>query len=96
LKNKALKFDDGKLRTDLIPPEAMVALAEVLTIGAAKYGDHNWEMGLKKERVIGAMLRHLLAFQLGEKTDPESGLSHLKHALCNAMFLVTYEARGQM
>lgn len=91
----AAKKDDGeKLRFDLIPPEAEKGLAEILTFGAGKYGDRNWEEGLNHERVIGALRRHLNAWQRGEKLDPETGQSHLKHLLCNAVFLVTYEERG--
>ena len=34
---KGMKFDEGKLRFDLIPPEIELYLAEVLTYGANKY-----------------------------------------------------------
>lgn len=85
---------------DLIPPEAMIAMGEVLTIGADKYGDRNWEenlgdaeAGLTFDRFVGAMLRHLTAYQRGELVDPESGFSHLKHVLWNAMAMVTEEER---
>lgn len=91
--NVAIKFDKDKLKFNLIPPEAEKALAEILTMGAAKYGDRNWENGLDEERILASLRRHLNAYQLGEKTDPESGYSHLKHALCNAAFLVTMEER---
>ena len=40
-----VKHDSGKLRMDLVPPEAIKAMADVLTSGAAKYGDRNWEKG---------------------------------------------------
>ena len=38
-----LRANKGKLRFDLIPPEMDKAVAEVLTQGATKYGDRNWE-----------------------------------------------------
>lgn len=94
--NVAIKFDKDKLKFNLIPPEVEKALAEVLTMGAAKYGDRNWEKGLDEGRILASLRRHLNAYQLGEKTDPESGYSHLKHALCNAAFLVTMEERQKI
>ena len=88
------KDDAGKLRFDLIPPEVLTALAEVLTPGAVRYGERSWEAGIAPGRIHAALMRHLVAWQMGEALDPDSGLSHLKHVLCNAAFLVTYESRG--
>lgn len=87
------KDDAGKLRLDLIPPEATIALGKVLTMGAAKYDDRNWEKGFNWSRAMSALKRHLTAWEAGENTDPESGYSHMEHVLCNAAFLVTFEAR---
>ena len=91
---EATKYDDGKLRMDLIPPEPLRAMAEILTLGTKKYGDRNWEKGMDWGRVYGAMLRHLVAHLEGEEHDSESHKPHLYHALCNLMFLVTYYMRG--
>ena len=88
------KFDEGKLRMDLITPEMEEVLADILTYGTIKYEDRNWEKGIKYHRVYGALRRHLLAWLKGEEIDKESGRSHLDHALCNLAFLVTYERRG--
>ena len=90
----AQKFDQDKLRVDLVPPEAIAELAKVLAFGAAKYGDYNWLQGMKWSRVYAAAVRHLLAWYGGEVEDPESKLSHLSHALCNIVFLITYANRG--
>lgn len=89
-----VKFDQGKARYELIPPEMDRAMAEILTSGAAKYGDRNWEAGLAYGRVYGALRRHQEAWWAGEEKDPETGKSHLWHAACCLAFLVTYEARG--
>lgn len=43
--DKGIKYDDGKLRIDLIPPEVIRALAMVFAYGADKYGRWNWEKG---------------------------------------------------
>ena len=81
-----MKHDSGKLRMDLLPPEAIRAMAQVLTYGAAKYAPNNWR-GVSIERYEAAMLRHWLAWKEGERLDAESGLPHLAHVLCNAAFL---------
>jgi len=91
---EGVKFDTDKPRMDLIPPEAMVALAQVLTFGAAKYSARNWELGMDWGRPYAAMLRHLMAWWGGEDKDPETGMSHMWHALCCAAFLVSFEERG--
>lgn len=88
-----VKHDQGKLRLDLIPPEMHRALGEVLTFGAGKYGDRNWEQGLDLDRLYAANQRHLLAHREGETIDPESGLPHLYHAFCNLGMMLTLEAR---
>lgn len=88
------KYDGGKLRLDLVPVEAIEALGAVLTHGASKYGDRNWERGMAWSRPYAALLRHLLAWWRGEDIDPESGLPHLWHAATNAAFLVAYAGRG--
>ncbi|MBD3292991.1 MAG: hypothetical protein GF393_08715 [Armatimonadia bacterium] len=81
------------MRYDLIPPEALRALAEVLTYGARKYGDRNWEQGLDWSRPYAAGQRHLWAWWAREGTDPETGLSHLAHAICNLAMLIHHEQK---
>ena len=91
--SEGVKLDDGKLRMDLISPESMEELAKILTYGATKYEDRNWEKGILYSRVYAALLRHLVKWSKGEVFDTESGLRHLSHAFCNLMFLVTYDKR---
>lgn len=86
-----IKHDQGKLRYDLISPTSLEGLAEVLTFGANKYSARNWEKGMSYGRVFGAAMRHLWAWWAKKGTDPETGFSHLKHALCCIHFLVHYE-----
>ena len=88
------KDDQEKIRLDLMPPELLTAVGSVLTFGAKKYSDRNWEKGMKWGRVYAALQRHLLAWHSGEEKDPESGMSHLWHAGCCVAFLITYEQRG--
>lgn len=52
-----------------------------------KTGNNNWKGGLKVTEVIESMQRHINALMRGENNDPESGLPHIGHIQCNAMFL---------
>jgi len=92
---KGIKHDDGKLRMDLIPVEVEEALANILTHGAKRYGDHNWKQGLDYWRVYGAIRRHLAARVKGEIQDKDSGMPHLWHALTELAFLVYYDTHYQ-
>ena len=47
MEDKGLRFNDGKSRYDLITPFALEQLAKVLTKGAEKYAERNWELGMK-------------------------------------------------
>jgi hypothetical protein len=68
-------------------------VARVLAFGASKYGERNWERGMKWGRPFAACMRHLWSWWRGEKADPETGMSHLWHAGCCIAFLIAYEAR---
>ena len=92
-KTEGVKFDSGKLRMELLPPDALEALARILTDGAEKYGARNWEKGMAWSRPYAALQRHLLAWWGGQDVDPESGHPHLWHVLTNAVFLTSYQIR---
>lgn len=89
-----IKHDADKVRVELLPPDALLAIADVLTFGAAKYGDRNWETGLRFGRLYAAALRHLLAWWSGEELDPETGKPHLAHAACCVTMLLALTERG--
>jgi hypothetical protein len=92
--SKGIKEDSGKLRYDLLPWDAVEEVLRVLSYGVEKRGEHNWELGIEYSRVFAALHRHINAwFHNREEKDPESGLSHLAHAACNALFLLAYETR---
>lgn len=83
------KHDSGKPLMGAVPPNALLAVAEVLTFGAEKYGRDNWRQVESAEtRYLDAALRHINAYQRGEAVDPESGESHLAHAVCSLMFML--------
>lgn len=89
-----VKHDGAKPRVDLLPSTPLVMIAEVLDFGARKYAPHNWRGGFDQSRLIGATMRHLLAYNDGEDIDPESGLSHMAHAGCCVLFLLEHIAKG--
>ena len=71
---------------------AVDQIAKVLTFGANKYGATNWqELEDFEARSFAAMQRHLVAWRRGDCIDPESGLSHLSHAACCLVFLLSRE-----
>lgn len=89
-----VKFDNGKPRFDLIPPEALFGLAELYRIGAEKYADRNWENGMSFSRLFGAMQRHAWAFMSGEDYATDDGQHHLLSVAWCALSLYTYWCRG--
>lgn len=89
-----VKHDQDKTRLDLLPPELLLAVGDILTSGAKKYAERNWEKGMDWGRCYGAALRHMNAWWGGQDQDPETGRSHLWHAATNLAFLISYEARG--
>ena len=90
----ALRYDAGKLRYDLIPADALEALAVVYTRGAAKYADRNWEKGMSYSRCFGSLMRHIWAFWRGEQWDGETGCHHMAMAAWNCFALLAYSTRG--
>jgi hypothetical protein len=91
---QGLRFDQGKLRLDLIPPEVMLYLGRVFTHGAGKYGDNNWLKGMDWHRMIGAAKRHFLKWELGQMYDTDSGEPNLALAAWNILGLLVYEQRN--
>ena len=90
------KFDSGKLEYGLLPPHALDEVVQVLTVGAKKYARDNWryvEDGPR--RYFDAAQRHLWAYKRGELTDPETGISHIAHAICSLMFIADLDATRQ-
>lgn len=81
-----MKHDGKKVRMELLSPLWLWGVAAVLTFGAIKYDADNWREGISQRRLLGAAMRHQLAYLNGQDADPETGLSHLLHASCCLMF----------
>ena len=100
-----LRYDKGKLRYDLVQPWAHEQMVRVLTKGAEKYADRNWEKGMPWSKIIGPLKRHVAAIEKGEDYDfyPDTcadckagtcvnhtGELHAAQIACNAHFLTAY------
>lgn len=88
IREQGRKYDQDKPNVDLVLgdfSEALLAVSEVGTLGAAKYDDHNWlkvEKGIN--RYSSAMLRHYLQSKQ-ENYDNDSDCLHLAHMAWNAL-----------
>jgi Domain of unknown function (DUF5664) len=84
VKTESLKKDDNKFDPTMITLEMLELVSRVRMFGAKKYARNNFKItGFKYTRSLAAALRHIYAFLNGEDNDPESGLSHLGHAICS-------------
>lgn len=86
-----VKKDSGKLKWSLMPFEELKDVVKVLMHGAEKYSADNWKKCDDTTRYKDALMRHVVAYVSGEKTDEEFGLSHLAHAICNCLFLMWFD-----
>lgn len=89
-----LRYNAGKIAFDLLPPAALTELATVYTRGAEKYAPNNWRLGMRFGICIGAALRHVFKFLVGEDRDQETGCHHLAMAAWNCLAIVQYQADG--
>jgi hypothetical protein len=88
------KETQGKLRWCLLPYEAVTEVVKVLEFGAKKYAAHGWVGGMNWSLLADAIMRHFEAWQGGEDRAPDSGLLHVSHIACNALFLTYYALRS--
>jgi hypothetical protein len=89
-KGTGARYNSGKADLSLIPLCTLEDEARVWMHGEAKYKRFNWMKGMPWSVPLACALRHLAAFQKGEDIDPESGQSHIAHAMCNLRMLTLY------
>lgn len=80
-----------KGRYDLIPREAIDAMARRLEIGAKRHGENNWREGGEEFRkaTVNHLINHLLDYlENGNTVDMNTDA-----IICNAAFLCFYEKR---
>jgi len=89
-KEVGVKYDQEKLRWDLVPWEQFKEVVKVLMHGANKYpSKDNWKyVSNRHRRYFSAAVRHIIDWYDGEVDDPESGVHHLAHAMCCLLFLM--------
>lgn len=77
----------AKPRMSLLPFDALLLVAQVLTFGAVKYSPDSWKREpFTAQDYMDAMLRHLAKISAGEFADEETKLPHAAHLACNAIF----------
>jgi hypothetical protein len=81
----------------VIPASAILVLGQVMALGSKKYGRFNYrEKSVAASVYVDAMLRHLIAWNAGQDTDEESGVSHLGHVLACAAILLDAQGTGNL
>jgi hypothetical protein len=86
VKEKALRYNDGKLQWGLVHFKSLEPMIQVLEFGAKKYAPDNWKKQMDRKKLLESAMRHMAALMDGQENDPETGLSHIGHLMCNALF----------
>jgi len=77
---------EDKPRPDLYSPFAEERVGNWLMLGAEKYEERNWEMGIPVSRCWASLSRHKMAYQQGKRDE-----DHLAAIIFNAMAIIHYE-----
>lgn len=79
-----------KVRWTLMPWRALASVARVLTGGAAKHGDRDFDVGGDDRDALDfdAAMRHIAAHVAGTTRDEESGEQPLAHAAARLLMIV--------
>ena len=90
--SEGVKYDSDKLDWNLLPLDSIDDILKVLMFGSKKYAPDNWKkVQDANNRYYAAAMRHLSAWRRGELNDSETGISHLSHAGCCLLFLISLE-----
>lgn len=96
MNDQTIKADGGKIHPSYVSPESIVAIAKVREFGTQKYKDPNNWKNVSADRYHEALLRHALGMWVDPYAiDPESGLPHLYHLMCNGNFLCAMEGNDE-
>jgi hypothetical protein len=87
--DQSLKYDNEKLRWDLLPLEDIEDVVKVYTEGVKKYAPNSWQnLPAGYNRYKAAMFRHLLEYEKGNTIDEETGCLHLSQVVWNAIAML--------
>lgn len=86
--DKGGKQSASPYRVDLLPPKALLAVAEVVAIGAKKYAKNNWKL-ISIDDHLSHAGQHLLAYLAGDESD-----DHMGHFACRALFALEMHREG--
>ena len=92
---QADRYNTGKPKLSYILdfPNAMTAMSRVCEQGAEKYARHNWKKGMPVTEIEDSLMRHAMAFNACNDTDPESKQLHAAHMMWNCAALIEVLAR---
>lgn len=79
----------------LVPPVAVLNIAQAFRDGAAKYGPYNWRADpVSASTYIDAAYRHLMSWADGEERSDDADVHHLAHAAACLCILLDAQAQG--
>lgn len=87
-KSGAKRSAQIKARYDLLCPRTLERFALRLGLGAAKYGENNWEKGLPFSDTFNHIIAHLYHYKSVRGTPAEKEDDDLAGVLCGIMFLM--------
>ena len=89
------KDDTGKLDWALLPLYPIREVIKVLMRGEQHYDRDNWQLVENARlRYYNAAMRHITTWFEGRKTDSDTKLPHLAHAICCLLFLMWFDKKG--
>ena len=93
-KGSGARYNDGKAPMEFVPLHLLEETARVFhsATTSGKYAPWNWAKGMPWLVPYACAIRHLGAWFRGEDKDPESGYSHLAHAMGNILMLMHYRS----
>ena len=77
---------EDKMRPDLYSPFAEERVGNWLMLGARRYAERNWEMGIPISRCWASLCRHKTKWQQGQRDE-----DHLAAIIFNAQAIIHYE-----
>jgi hypothetical protein len=95
--NPKTRYGNLKVKLQLVPTSAKIAIARALEEGAEKYSPWNWrETPVPLMTYVGACCRHLDAFVEGEMKDPDSDTKeHLDGAIGSLAIIIDAMSLGE-